>query len=99
MVVYAQQLQAAKRLRKELGNLKQAADDDICLSCQDYLLRWKAWIRGPDETPYAGGVFELAITCSNEYPLAPPTIKFVTKVCCCMSCVIRCIQSIRYNGL
>jgi ubiquitin-protein ligase len=76
----AQQLQAAKRLRKELQNLKQASDDDICMSCQDHLLRWKAWIRGPDETPYAGGVFELSITCSSEYPLAPPTIKFLTKV-------------------
>jgi hypothetical protein len=46
----AQQLQAAKRLRKELQNLKQVTDDDICLSCQDHLLRWKAWIRGPDDT-------------------------------------------------
>jgi ubiquitin-protein ligase len=77
----AQQLQAAKRLRKELQNLKQVTDDDICLSCQDHLLRWKAWIRGPDDTPYAGGVFELSILCSSDYPLAPPTIKFMTKVC------------------
>jgi peroxin-4 len=79
----AQQLQAAKRLRKELQNLKQQTDvdDDICLSCQDHLLRWKAWIRGPDDTPYATGVFELSILCSSEYPLAPPTIKFMTKVC------------------
>jgi len=85
-VMVAQQLQAAKRLRKELQNLRKESNaedaaDDILLTCQDHLLKWKAWIRGPADTPYQGGVFELSIQCSTDYPLAPPTIKFVTKVC------------------
>lgn len=59
----------------------QEQDSDIVLQVdQSNLLLWKAWIRGPTETPYEGGVFELDIRCGTEYPLAPPTIKFVTKV-------------------
>jgi len=76
-------LAAAKRLRKELQVLSksQEQDNDIVLQVdQNNLLHWKGWIRGPSETPYEGGVFELDIRCGTEYPLAPPTIKFVTKV-------------------
>jgi peroxin-4 len=77
-------LAAAKRLRKELQVLsKQPKDDkeDIVLTVDpDNLLKWTAWIRGPDETPFESGVFQLEIRCGTEYPLAPPTIKFVTKV-------------------
>ena len=32
------------------------------------------------DTPYEGGVFQLDIRCGTDYPLAPPTMKFVTKV-------------------
>ena len=46
----------------------------------DNLLLWKAWIKGPVETPYESGVFQLDIRCGSDYPLAPPTIKFVTKI-------------------
>mmetsp|Transcript_7624 Transcript_7624/g.19294 ORF Transcript_7624/g.19294 Transcript_7624/m.19294 type:complete len:171 (-) Transcript_7624:303-815(-) len=76
-------LAAAKRLRKELQVLKQAKniDDDIVLQVNpDNLLLWKGWIRGPVDTPYEGGVFQLDIKCGTDYPLAPPTIRFVTKV-------------------
>lgn len=79
----AHSLAAAKRLRKELQVLQKAPDDaDIYLKHNpDNLLQWKAWIRGPTDTPYEDGVFELDIRCGIDYPLAPPSIKFVTKVC------------------
>ncbi|GAX19329.1 peroxin-4 [Fistulifera solaris] len=75
-------LAAAKRLRKELQVLQKSPDDaDILLEHNpDNLLQWKAWIRGPVETPYEGGDFELDIRCGTDYPLAPPSIKFVTKI-------------------
>lgn len=78
----AHSLAAAKRLRKELQVItKQPPDSDIALQVDgDNLLRWKAWIRGPPSSPYEGGVFELDIRCGPDYPLAPPTIKFVTKI-------------------
>lgn len=78
----AHSLAAAKRLRKELQVLRKAgADSDIVLTVQpDNLLKWKAWIKGPADTPYDGGVFQLDIRCGIDYPLAPPMIKFVTRI-------------------
>jgi ubiquitin-protein ligase len=76
-------LAASKRLRKELHMLRQAKDEDDDIVLQpnpDNLLLWKAWIRGPADTPYADGVFQLDIRCGYDYPLAPPTMRFVTKV-------------------
>lgn len=81
----SQSLAASKRLRKELQVLRKSQnkqDDDIFLQNNpDNLLLWKAWIRGPTDTAYEGGVFQLDIRCGMDYPLSPPTIKFVTKVC------------------
>lgn len=78
----AHSLAATKRLRKELQVLRKAGDDsDIVLSVDPYnLLKWKAFIKGPVDTPYESGVFELAIRCTSEYPLAPPSIKFITRI-------------------
>jgi peroxin-4 len=75
-------LAASKRIRKELQVLRKSPDDsDIVLEVDpDNLLKWKGWIKGPVDTPYERGVFELDIRCGIDYPLAPPTIKFVTKV-------------------
>lgn len=41
---------------------------------------YQTCFRGPSDTPYAEGVFQLAIDCGTDYPLAPPSIKFVAKV-------------------
>ena len=89
-------LAAAKRLRKELANFQKSskvggskrgnpllssADPDIHLiPDSDNILHWTALLRGPEDTPYQGGIFQLEINCGTDYPLAPPTIKFVTKV-------------------
>eukprot|EP00569_Conticribra_weissflogii_P003634 CAMPEP_0171348878 /NCGR_PEP_ID=MMETSP0878-20121228/32110_1 /TAXON_ID=67004 /ORGANISM="Thalassiosira weissflogii, Strain CCMP1336" /LENGTH=197 /DNA_ID=CAMNT_0011853349 /DNA_START=87 /DNA_END=680 /DNA_ORIENTATION=- len=80
-------LGAAKRLRKELQHLEKAdrigdTDSDIYLrpTSSSSLLHWTALIRGPVDTPYEGGVFRLSIRCGTDYPLAPPTIVFETKV-------------------
>ncbi|GKY95637.1 hypothetical protein MPSEU_000524900 [Mayamaea pseudoterrestris] len=79
----SQSIAAAKRLRKELQVLqKQEADSHVFLriASTDNLLLWKAWIKGPEDTPYEGGVFELDIRYGNDYPLAPPSIVFCTKI-------------------
>jgi peroxin-4 len=78
-------LAAAKRLRKELQNLERSDDDDDVYlrptNAEESILQWTALLKGPVDTPYQGGVFQLSIMCGSEYPLAPPTITFVTKVC------------------
>ncbi|KAI8867485.1 hypothetical protein GQ42DRAFT_126667, partial [Ramicandelaber brevisporus] len=35
---------------------------------------------GPDDTPYAGGHFDLDITIPETYPNEPPHVKFVTPI-------------------
>jgi ubiquitin-protein ligase len=87
----AHSLAAAKRLRKELQNLQRHKDedDDICLiPDSDNILKWAALIRGPKDTPYDSGVFHLSIVCGTDYPLAPPTMTFVTKVSACHDIVL-----------
>jgi ubiquitin-protein ligase len=36
-------------------------------------------LKGPDDTPYAKGLFEIDITIPADYPFSPPKMKFLTK--------------------
>src|SRR3989338_10599314 len=82
---------AANRLMKELRALRAEKEDvatakweplSISLSPEndEDIFEWVAWIRGPPDTTYEGGYFELAITIPKRYPLQPPTVVFTTKV-------------------
>lgn len=42
------------------------------------LLEWDAWLEGPLGTPYAGGLFKLALSFPEAYPFQPPHAEFVT---------------------
>ncbi len=67
-----------KRLRKELQATQKDPDPYVYLapleSAND-ILSWKAYIKGPSNTPYEGGVFELGIKIPNNYPLSPPVVR------------------------
>ncbi|KAJ1975911.1 Ubiquitin-conjugating enzyme E2 T [Dimargaris cristalligena] len=43
-------------------------------------MHWKALIKGPHDTPYKGGRFELCVVIPDRYPYVPPQIQFVTSV-------------------
>lgn len=43
-------------------------------------MRWEAVIFGPDETEWEGGVFNLAIEFTDEYPTKPPKVVFTTQM-------------------
>ena len=37
-------------------------------------------LTGPQETPYAGGVFRLELFLPEGYPMCPPKVRFLTKI-------------------
>lgn len=71
-----------RRLRKEIEQLSQSPDEFIQLCCRDEndLFKWVASIRGPPGSYYDGFVFDLEIKVHPEYPIVPPTVRFLTKI-------------------
>ncbi len=69
------------RILKEATEAGKNRDKHVILYMkEDNIFRWKAYIMGPDDTPYKDGVFELKITLTAEYPIKPPNIVFVTRI-------------------
>eukprot|EP01126_Amoeba_proteus_P036207 TRINITY_DN3681_c0_g1_i2.p1 TRINITY_DN3681_c0_g1~~TRINITY_DN3681_c0_g1_i2.p1 ORF type:complete len:174 (+),score=30.15 TRINITY_DN3681_c0_g1_i2:187-708(+) len=73
---------ASKRLLKEINSIGTRSSSEVILYQENPhdILHWKAWIRGPPETPYDGGYFLLDIQVPESYPLNPPEVKFVTPI-------------------
>ncbi|KAI8822439.1 ubiquitin-conjugating enzyme/RWD-like protein [Fimicolochytrium jonesii] len=75
----------SRRLLRELKEYRTGQTDsqvaDLAPTSDDDLQRWKAVILGQEGTPYEGGKFDLEITVPRTYPMQPPTIRFLGKVC------------------
>ena len=52
----------------------------ICSPDANDMMKWEAVILGPEDTDWQGGIFKLMITFGNDYPTAPPKVRFLTKM-------------------
>ena len=50
------------------------------LSHIENILELHAFINGPEESPYAGGNFQLMLNIPQNYPFEPPKAQFITPV-------------------
>ena len=76
-------MSALLRIRKELKSMHQSAQETAYCSASpigDDLFHWEGSIVGPIGSPYERGIFQLDIRFPPEYPFAPPSIIFKTKI-------------------
>lgn len=70
-----------KRLQKEFDMFKKDSPENCSAGIKDdNYFEWEATIIGPKDTPYEGGVFQLAIHIPSDYPFKPPQCQFRTKI-------------------
>ncbi|KAI3383158.1 hypothetical protein SNEBB_008157 [Seison nebaliae] len=78
----AQQSAAVKRLMAEYAQLSTNPPDGIIAGPinEDNYFEWGAVITGPEGTCFEDGIFETRICFPQDYPLSPPTMRFVSKI-------------------
>ncbi|KAF3444025.1 hypothetical protein FNV43_RR13715 [Rhamnella rubrinervis] len=61
--------------------LSEASTPGISASpSEDNMRYFNVMILGPSQSPYEGGVFKLELFLPEEYPMAPPKVRFLTKI-------------------
>ena len=77
---------AVQRLAKELIALNRFKQRDSNRLYNAYpsdpenLFMWIAKIKGPEDSPYENGVWELEMTFPSDYPIEAPQIRFITPI-------------------
>jgi ubiquitin-conjugating enzyme E2 D len=69
------------RLQNELKEMHINSLENVSAGpIGDKLDHWQATIIPPSDSLYSGGIFQLDIRFTGNYPFQPPTIRFVTKI-------------------
>lgn len=70
-----------RRIVKETQRLTQEPVPGITATpYEDNLRYFSVLISGPTESPYERGVFRLELFLPADYPMAPPKVRFLTKI-------------------
>eukprot|EP01059_Diplonema_ambulator_P036773 TRINITY_DN934_c0_g1_i1.p1 TRINITY_DN934_c0_g1~~TRINITY_DN934_c0_g1_i1.p1 ORF type:complete len:256 (+),score=58.54 TRINITY_DN934_c0_g1_i1:207-974(+) len=43
------------------------------------LFKWDVWLLGPKDTPYMGGTFRAQLSFTEEFPMKPPEMRFLSE--------------------
>eukprot|EP00831_Metopus_contortus_P031985 TRINITY_DN25959_c0_g1_i1.p1 TRINITY_DN25959_c0_g1~~TRINITY_DN25959_c0_g1_i1.p1 ORF type:complete len:1431 (-),score=259.64 TRINITY_DN25959_c0_g1_i1:38-4204(-) len=74
---------ALRRLMKDLQEIEKNEIPTVGVTARpqnDNMYIWHANLRGPEGTPYEGGVFHLVMTFPTNYPHSPPTVVLSTPI-------------------
>ncbi|KAI3388965.1 hypothetical protein SNEBB_002876 [Seison nebaliae] len=73
---------AVRRLMTEYRQLKENPPDGIYAGpmTEDNYFEWQAMITGPLETCFEDGIFDTRISFPEDYPLSPPTMRFISEI-------------------
>ena len=72
---------AELRLSKEYNSFMKEAIEGMSVNLRENnLLYWEALIFGPYDSPWENGIYKLSLDFSDQYPLKPPKIRFLTKM-------------------
>jgi ubiquitin-conjugating enzyme E2 N len=70
-----------RRIQKETERLEKDPVPGLSAKPHEDNLRYfDVRLVGPEETPYAGGVFKLELFLPDGYPMVPPKVRFLTKI-------------------
>lgn len=72
---------ARRRLLRDFKKLKNDPPTGVSgIPLDNNIMVWQAIICGPDDTVWEGGIFNLVIKFSEDYPNKPPKVRFVTQM-------------------
>jgi len=69
------------RLNKELTMLQTESDNlGIIIENTDDIMKWFVKIKGPTNSAYENGIFDMQLTFDDNYPIKAPSVKFLTSM-------------------
>lgn len=74
-------MDSKKRIQKEVNEIGRDTASGVKIVRDEFdPSHLIGTIKGPDDTPYANGTFNVDIIIPEEYPFSPPKMKFLTKI-------------------
>ncbi|EGG15130.1 ubiquitin-conjugating enzyme E2 [Cavenderia fasciculata] len=71
---------ASKLLQNQFKKIQSEPIEGVFFELVDQnLFEWKAYVEGPKETDYDGGIFQILMKFPQDYPMSPPTLTFTSE--------------------